>query len=81
MEPLGIHCNAQMGRQEVVKYCQLDEQAQAVLEKYFNILNLSARSHDRILKVARTIADLAGSSDIQAAHIAEAVTLRANNRR
>ena len=81
LEPLGIHCNAQMGRQEVVKYCQLDEQAQAVLEKYFNILNLSARSHDRILKVARTIADLAGSSDIQAAHIAEAVTLRANNRR
>ena len=50
------------------------------MEKYFNILNLSARSHDRILKVARTIADLAGYEDIQAAHIAEAVTLRANNR-
>ena len=80
LEPWGIHCNAQMGRQEVVKYCQLDEQAQAVMEKYFNILNLSARSHDRILKVARTIADLAGCANIQAAHIAEAVTLRTSNR-
>ena len=69
-----------MGRQEVAKFCQLDAQAQGVMEKYFNILNLSARSHDRILKVARTIADLAGYEDIQAAHIAEAVTLRANNR-
>ena len=54
--------------------------AQQVMEKYFNILNLSARSHDRILKVARTIADLAGCANIQASHIAEAVTLRANNR-
>ena len=80
LEPWGIHCNAQMGRQEVVKYCQLNADAQKVMEKYFNILNLSARSHDRILKVARTIADLAGSVNIQASHIAEAVTLRANNR-
>ena len=80
LEPWGIHCNAQMGRQEVVKYCQLGPDAQQVMEKYFNILNLSARSHDRILKVARTIADLAGCANIQASHIAEAVTLRANNR-
>lgn len=76
LEPWGMHCNAQMGRSEVVKYCSLDDTAQAVLEKYFNILNLSARSHDRILKVARTIADLAGCENIQASHIAEAVTLR-----
>lgn len=76
LEPWGMHCNAQMGRSEVVKYCSLDDTAQAVLEKYFNILNLSARSHDRILKVARTIADLAGCENIQTSHIAEAVTLR-----
>lgn len=76
LEPWGMHCNAQMGRSEVVKYCSLDDTAQAVLEKYFNILNLSARSHDRILKVARTIADLADCENIQASHIAEAVTLR-----
>lgn len=81
LEPWGMHCNAQMGRSEVVKYCSLDDKAQAVLEKYFNILNLSARSHDRILKVARTIADLAGCENIQASHIAEAVTLRTSTGR
>lgn len=80
LEPWGLHCNAQMGRSEVAKYCKLDEESQNVMEKYFNILNLSARSHDRILKVARTIADLAGSENIQARHIAEAVTLRTNKK-
>lgn len=72
----GLYCNAQMGRQEVVKYCKLDNEAQSILEKYFNALHLSARSHDRILKVARTIADLAGCEQISAAHIAEAIQLR-----
>ena len=78
LEAVGIHCNAQMGRSEVVKYCQLDEAAQNVMERYFNMLNLSARSHDRILKVARTIADLAGSENIEAVHLAEAIQLRMN---
>ena len=73
---LGFHCNAQMGRSEVVKFCQLDEQAQLIMEKYFTALHLSARSHDRILKVARTIADLAGSRNIQGIHLAEAIQLR-----
>lgn len=72
----GLYCNAQMGRQEVARYCVLDEQAQKMLEKYFALLHLSARSHDRILKVARTIADLAGCENITAAHIAEAIQLR-----
>ena len=72
----GLYCNAQMSRQEVVKYCKLDNEAQSILEKYFNALHLSARSHDRILKVARTIADLAGCEQISAAHIAEAIQLR-----
>ncbi len=76
LEQWGMHCNAQMGRGEVVKYCQLDEAAQNVMERYFNTLNLSARSHDRILKVARTIADLAGSERIEAVHLAEAIQLR-----
>ena len=80
LEKWGMHCNAQMGRSEVVKYCKLGSDAQAVMEKYFNILNLSARSHDRILKVARTIADLAGCENIEPAHLAEAVTLRTSNR-
>jgi magnesium chelatase family protein len=73
-----IYCNAQMTRREVTQYCQLDEETQAVLGKYFAALNLSARSHDRILKVARTIADLAGSSRITTTHIAEAIQLRTN---
>lgn len=71
-----IYCNAQMGRREVVKYCALDHKAEAAMGRYFSVLHLSARSHDRILKVARTIADLAGSGGIRAEHIAEAVQLR-----
>ena len=74
----GLYCNAQMTRREVAQYCKLDEAAQNVLEKYFAALHLSARSHDRVLKVARTVADLAGSENITAAHIAEAVQLRTN---
>ena len=54
--------------------------AQNVMERYFNMLNLSARSHDRILKVARTIADLAGSENIEAVHLAEAIQLRTSVR-
>lgn len=80
LEQWGLYCNAQMGRSEVVKYCQLDEAAQTVMERYFNALNLSARSHDRILKVARTIADLAGSENIVAEHLAEAIQLRTSIR-
>lgn len=72
----GIYCNGQMTRREVVRHCPLDQEAQAVLGKYFTTLNLSARSHDRILKVARTIADLAGCDKINSSHIAEAIQLR-----
>lgn len=67
-----------MGRQEVAAYCKLDENAVQVMEKYFLALHLSARSHDRILKVARTIADLAGCENVMSQHIAEAIQLRTN---
>lgn len=73
-----IHCNAQMTRREVVKYCKLDDNASELMEKYFAALHLSARSHDRIIKVARTIADLDNSSNILGKHIAEAIQLRTN---
>ncbi len=76
LETLGIFCNAGMGRREVERYCRLGEKEQALLEKYFAVLNLSVRSHDRILKVARTIADLDGSEDIAVEHLAEAIQLR-----
>lgn len=76
LEQFGIYCNAQMGRNEVNKFCMLDEDAQQIMERYFNVLQLSARSHDRILKVARTIADLDASVNIQSKHLAEAIQLR-----
>ena len=56
--------------------CPLDNAAQSLLENAFKVMNLSARSYDRIIKVARTVADLSGSDKIENAHIAEAIGLR-----
>ncbi|MCD7874573.1 MAG: hypothetical protein LUH17_06325 [Acidaminococcaceae bacterium] len=58
------------------KHCQMEAAAEKLLAKFFTALGLSARSHDSIIKVARTIADLDGSEIITAAHLAEAVQLR-----
>lgn len=71
-----IFCNAQMNHAMLQKLCPLEPKAQALLEQAFRQLNLSARSYDRIIKVARTIADLAGAEHIEAPHIAEAIQLR-----
>lgn len=72
----GISCNALMGRRQLEKYCRLDEAGQEMMRQIFNQLQLSARSHDRILKVARTIADLADEDNIGLEHIAEAIQYR-----
>lgn len=71
-----IQCNAQMSRREVAQFCALNQESLEIMEKYFVALHLSARSHDRVLKVARTIADLDGSENILSKHIAEAIQLR-----
>ncbi|MBO7289901.1 MAG: YifB family Mg chelatase-like AAA ATPase, partial [Bacteroidaceae bacterium] len=72
----GIHCNAQMTPKLISKYAVLDEVSLAMLKTAMSRLNLSARAYDRILKVARTIADLDNSENIQAQHIAEAIGYR-----
>ncbi len=69
-------CNSMLTRREIKEYCQLDEGAQKILGQYFKSLGFSARNHDRIIKVAQTIADLAGMATITMEHVTEAVLLR-----
>ena len=75
-----VHTNAQMTSEHLKKYCQLDDQARELLKKAIEALGLSARAHDKVLKIARTISDLAGSESIQPQHIAEAIGYRALDR-
>ena len=69
----GQMCNARMGPDEMRKFCNLDETCADLMRQAFDAMGLTARSHDRILRVARTIADLDGCENIQAHHIAEAI--------
>jgi len=71
-----IYSNAQMNTRQVKKYCQIGEQSSTLLETAINALGLSARAYNRILKIARTIADLEANPQIQADHIAEAIQYR-----
>jgi magnesium chelatase family protein len=75
-----ITCNARMGTRELKQYCRLDEPTLELLKFAMNDLNLTARAYDRILKVARTIADLAGAADITGDHISEAIQFRSLDR-
>lgn len=72
-------CNARMGPDEMRRYCQLDDASSELLHRAFDVFGLTARSYDRILKVARTIADLAGSERITEDHVAEAIQYRTVN--
>lgn len=77
----GVFCNAQMTSGQAERYCRLDASASQLLESAIDRLGLSARAHHRILKVARTIADLDGAADIGSAHLAEAISYRSIDRR
>ena len=76
----GLHSNAQMGGKEVQEICQISDAGRNLLKRAMEKLNLSARAYDRILKVSRTIADLAQSEEIKVEHLAEAIHYRSLDR-
>jgi magnesium chelatase family protein len=76
----GIFCNAQMSATMAREFCVLNQASNGLLKNAMNKLKLSARAYDRILKVARTISDLAGSPDIKTEHLAEAIQYRSLDR-
>jgi magnesium chelatase family protein len=76
-----IHCNAQMNARHLRKQCELDAAGNRMLELVTDRLGLSARSFTRILKVARTIADLEGSGNILEQHLSEAIQYRSLDRK
>lgn len=75
-----LHANAAMQPRHIRRFCQLDTEGERLLEQVTEKLGLSARSYTRILKVARTIADLADSERIENAHLAESIQFRCTDR-
>ena len=76
----GTNTNSTMPPKLVSKHCQLDSESSGLLEQAMGELNLSARAHDRILKVSRTLADLAGAENISADNVLEAIQYRTLDR-
>jgi magnesium chelatase family protein len=81
LAPFNLHCNARMQARHIRRFCALDDQGQKLLESVTDRLGLSARSYARILKLSRTIADLAGSESIATEHLAEAIQYRGLDRK
>jgi len=81
LAPLGLHANSQMQARHIRKFCKLDEKGDALLKQVTDKLGLSARSFTRILKLARTIADLAGAEQIETLHLSEAIQYRGQDRK
>ena len=74
-----LRFNSDMTPNDVRKFCGLDDKSRKLLENAFNSMNLSARAYHRIIKVARTIADVEGCEDISQAHLSEAICYRMND--
>ncbi|MCE3296093.1 MAG: magnesium chelatase [Crocinitomicaceae bacterium] len=79
-DDLAVHCNAQMSSKQIREFCTIDEAGSSILKRAMDQLGLSARAYDRILKVARTIADIDRSVNIEAMHLAEAIQYRSLDR-
>ena len=73
-------CNAEIQSRHIKQWCKLEDVTRTLLEGAIRKMGLSARATDRILKVSRTIADLAGAEDLQTAHVAEAIQYRTIDR-
>ena len=73
---MSVHSNAQMGSRQIKEFCRLNQESNTLLNNAIDRLGLSARAYHRILKIARTIADLAGSDNISSSHVAEAIQYR-----
>ena len=76
-----IYCNSELSAELIKKYCKLNDECKSLLKNSFEKLGFSARAHDRVIKLARTIADLDNSTDIQKKHIAEAIQYRSLDRK
>lgn len=79
-ERTGMHCNAQMTQNDLDNFCKIDESGRTILKTAMDRMGLSARAYDRILKVARTIADIENSESIESNHLAEAIQFRSLDR-
>lgn len=77
----GIHCNAQMGPRAIQRFCRVDAEGATLLQNVIDRIGMSARAYDRILKVARTIADLEACPAIESRHVSEAIGYRSLDRR
>lgn len=75
-----IHANAHMGARDIREFCRVGEGSEALLRTAITRLGLSARAYHRVLKIARTIADLAGAESIETAHVSEAIQYRSLDR-